>query len=167
MKNENRLHLKQESDLRELEAYIQKMMGQTCSKARLSYGDELQLHFGIMTPSTRKTLSHIKNGQWMLGARASDWIISSSGKAIVSSKDDLSLVKKKIHCIENSVAISFKIGYPTLDLTIEFSNEIQLHIMPDESHDEFSDLALWELFTLDTMYLGVWKNRTWVYMRAD
>jgi hypothetical protein len=159
-------HIKidQVADIAKIEQHLEVLIGEVCSEAQFSYGDELVIHFGTMTPYPHPALSHLKEGQWALGTRGSEWIISSSSKTIVSTDNTLAKIKRKIRCVEGAKVAAFKIGFPEIDLTIEFSNGLNLQIIPVvDDIEEFPDVAHWEFFTADEKCISVWPDSTWTY----
>src|SRR4051794_18951827 len=65
--------VKDSRDLRLLDLFLKALHGQRCMEARLSYGDELKIHFGEPQPIADQKLAGIQRGAWVLAVRASPW----------------------------------------------------------------------------------------------
>lgn len=66
-------------DIAGLRAYLAQLVGEPFRFARVSYGDELTLHFGDLRPP-RSARSASKYGAYILGLRASPWILKSGSQ---------------------------------------------------------------------------------------
>ena len=71
-------------DLVGLTVYLSPLVGEPFRFARVSYGDELTLHFGDIRPARSPKLAHrLLYGAYVLGLRASPWILKSGGDRLV------------------------------------------------------------------------------------
>ncbi|MDY6781440.1 MAG: hypothetical protein SW833_02615 [Cyanobacteriota bacterium] len=156
--------IKKASDLNQIQGLTRKILGEPCWNAHLSYGDELCLDIGKKIPYTQKVMLGKEKGSWILGCRASQWILESQDKAIASSQLAPEGIEREVKVVEGSKITRFEIGYPDLILIVSFSNGCQLKIFPDL---EDLDLSYWELFTPDAMLLEMGPGRIWSYCRAD
>src|SRR5262245_47472425 len=68
-------------DLRGLEGYLAQLVGEPFRFARVSYGDELTLHFGDLRPAKSPKLKKQLYGAYLLGLRGSPWILKSGSAA--------------------------------------------------------------------------------------
>lgn len=68
-------------DLPGLHAYLAPLVGEPFRFARVSYGDELTLHFGDLRPAKSPKLKKQLYGAYLLGLRGSPWILKSGSAA--------------------------------------------------------------------------------------
>ncbi len=61
----------------DLQTYLAQLVGEPFRFARVSYGDELTLHFGDLKPARSPKLKNRFYGAYILGVRASMWILKS------------------------------------------------------------------------------------------
>jgi hypothetical protein len=64
-------------DVSGLFAYLAQLVGEPFRFARVSYGDELTLHFGDLRPARSPKLKDHPYGSYILGLRGSPWILKS------------------------------------------------------------------------------------------
>jgi hypothetical protein len=148
----------QPSDLNQLLQIMNGLIGETCWKAKLSYGDELTLHIGEKIPYSQKSMAGKEKGAWILGTRATQWQLNCLDKVVVSSEDDPELIKNKISIIKENTITNVQISYPNLILTVSFENKCDLILFPNK---EDVDLPYWEVFTPDQMVIKVGPGITW------
>ncbi len=151
------------TDLKRLKEIVIGIIGEICWKAILSYGDELSLHIGARIPYSQKSMAGKEKGAWILGTRATKWRLESSNEVIITSEDELEIIRKKVRAIENNTITGFDVSYPDLSLTVTFSNRYKLILTPDADD---SDLPYWELFTPNRMILKVGAGDVWSYSHS-
>jgi hypothetical protein len=66
-----------------LSACLAPLIGEPFRFARVSYGDELTLHFGDLRPARSPKLKDKTYGSYVLGVRASLWLLKSGAEPIV------------------------------------------------------------------------------------
>jgi hypothetical protein len=66
-----------------LQAYLAQLVGEPFRFARVSYGDELTLHFGELRPARSPKLKNKTYGAYILGVRASPWILKSGSESLI------------------------------------------------------------------------------------
>jgi hypothetical protein len=64
-------------DISVLQGYLAQLIGEPFRLARVSYGDELTLHFGDLRPGHSPKIKNLFYGDYILGVRASPWLIKS------------------------------------------------------------------------------------------
>ena len=74
-------------DLPGLQAYLAQLVSEPFRFARVSYGDELTLHFGVLRPARSPKRKHKSYGAYILGLRASPWILKSGSERLVVAAD--------------------------------------------------------------------------------
>ena len=70
-------------DLSGLYAYLAQLIGEPFRFARVSYGDELTLHFGDLRPARSPKLKHKSYGTYILGLRGSAWVLKSGSEPVI------------------------------------------------------------------------------------
>jgi hypothetical protein len=70
-------------DLRGLEGYLAQLVGEPFRLARVSYGDELTLHFGDLKPARSPKLKAKPYGAYILGLRGSPWVLKPGSEPVV------------------------------------------------------------------------------------
>lgn len=70
-----------QTDLAGLKAYLAQLVGEPFQFVRLSYGDEPTLHFGDLRAPRSPKLKSKLYGTYVLGLRASAWILKSRTRA--------------------------------------------------------------------------------------
>jgi hypothetical protein len=70
-------------NLGELQAYLTQLIGEPFRFARVSYGDELTLHFGDLRPAHSPKLKGRNYGAYILGVRGSPWVLKSGAEPLV------------------------------------------------------------------------------------
>lgn len=152
---------------------IQPIIGEICHQISFSYGDELGLDFGEMTPCDHPRLAHLLEGSWRLGARATPWIIKHNNQALVSTSEldtdeEIQFAKGIAKQLENKELLEFVVDGQTVGLTLGFEDDYQLILEPDLADD--SGLAHWELFMPTEQLLTVGPGYFWscksIYDRA-
>jgi hypothetical protein len=66
-----------------LNGYLTQLIGEPFRFARISYGDELTLHFGDLRPARSAKLPNHLYGAYILGVRGSPWILKPGSEALV------------------------------------------------------------------------------------
>lgn len=157
--------IKQDQDLELLRKIVSPMINQICWSVRISYGDEVKFHIGDKIPYTNKKLINLEKGSWIFGTRGTDWKLIHQDLVITSSSLNVETFEQAIKIVEGSKITNFDIHYPSLVLTITFSNDYHLIILPDLDDD--SDVAYWELFTPNHMVIEVNPQFTWSYLPSN
>src|SRR5437016_4352398 len=66
-----------------LQTFLTQLVGEPFRFARVSYGDELTLHFGDLRPACSPKLRKKPYGAYILGARGSPWVLKSGSEPLV------------------------------------------------------------------------------------
>jgi hypothetical protein len=70
-------------DLPALSSYLSQLVGEPFRFARESCGDELTLHFGDLSPARWPKLKGRLYKEYILGPRASPWVLKSGPEPVV------------------------------------------------------------------------------------
>lgn len=175
-------------DIAGLRAYLAQLVGEPFRFSRVSYGDELTLHFGDLRPS-RSARSALKYGAYILGLRASPWLLKSGAEpAVVTAgipeeagpaafgeqlrKEDLE--GGAFIAPESRVLAAVPVALSRLDgfaLEVRLSDGSALFALPGRSHaenphgsgdDETPEVADWELLAPRGL-LSAWPGPRWTF----
>lgn len=184
-----REEVQKSTDMKLLSLILQGLAGQKCLGARLSYADELQLHFGEQQQARHPKLAKIIRGSWVLTTRASSWrawlprpgFVLTSGMSWerpegpinqVSSTDLAALVNSKLSGVEVRFV---DVGWwqpsspvpPALLLGFADGSRFELVPDPENMMDRDDLIADWELFTPYKTVLRVGPGPVWSFLRSD
>ena len=158
-------------DLPRLQAYLAQLIGEQFRLARVSYGDELTLHFGELRPARSPKLKGRLFGTYILGFRGSPWVLKSDkGSLALSAGIELhnlpniggKLIRKEelerdplIQAGSRVVAAAVFPVEPVhgIGLQLQFSDGCSVLILPTESDVDAPDdanlpeIADWELLS--------------------
>jgi hypothetical protein len=158
-------------DITHLDAYLARLVGEPFRFARVSYGDELTLHFGDLKPAHSPKLKAKLYGAYVLGLRGSSWVLKSGTEPVVVDggalldlatsalgtplrKEELEsrpMIDLRSRVLSASPFIVKSID--GLGLQLRFSDGSTLSVLPtlpepDEPGDEgLPELADWELLS--------------------
>lgn len=176
-------------DLPGLFAYLSQLVGEPFRFARVSYGDELTLHFGDLRPARSPKLKHQLYGSHILGLRGSPWILKSGSEPVVIASGAVfnfppsafgkPLGKEELEAgkfvePESRVLAATPFVVKPVDgfgLQLRMSDGSTLLVLPttpepDESEDEgLPQLADWELSTPRGL-LSAGPNLEWSFAPA-
>jgi len=143
---------------------IQPMIGEICHQVSFSYGDELELDFGEMTPCEHPKLAHLLKGSWRFGARATPWTVKHNKQVLVvtseaDTDEQTAIAKDIVKQVEQKKLIDLTVEADTIRLTLSFEDDYQLILDPDLEDD--SGLALWELFMPTEQILAIGPGYFW------
>lgn len=152
------------TNLDKLQKVVQGIVGQTCWKAVLGYGEELILHLGSRIPSVHPKLEGELEGEWILGTCGTSWELLTPNETIPSSLGK-SRLEKAIPLMEDGAVVSFLVTGDIL--TLAFDNGCQLRIIPTEEDANEPEVPYWELFMPNTMFVEFRAGGVWFYQRSD
>ena len=143
---------------------VQALVGETCNQVSFSYGDELKLHFGEMTPYEHPKLAHLLKGSWRFGARATPWTVKHNNQVLVitsesDTDEQIAIAKEIVKQLEQKKLIDLTVEADTIRLTLSFEDGYQLILDPDLDDD--SGLAHWELFMPTEQILAIGPGYFW------
>lgn len=159
-----------------LQAYLVPLVGEPFRFARVSYGDELTLHFGSLRPARSPKLAGMQYGEYALGLRASSWILKSGtvpvvlwdgvasnrGRSSIASpicNDELEkhpIVSPESRVLTASPITIEEVGRSSkrrFGLALHFSDGSWLEVLPDSSEpdrpgdERLPEVADWELLS--------------------
>ncbi len=159
-------------DMGGLNAHLTQLIGEPFQFMRVSYGDELTIHFGNLRPARSPKLPNKFYGEYVLGMRASRWSIKGGKVPLLLSSgmvaDDIVIqgalpiakeeLEKKPFVEPRSLVLTVSsflaTPYQGFGLTATFSDGSVLFVLPVGNNDpaEVDDPSLpaisdWELFS--------------------
>jgi hypothetical protein len=173
-------------DVPGLQTCLAPLVGEPFRFARISYGDELTLHFGDLRPARSPKLRGRFSGVYILGVRGSAWIVKSGSEPLVvtagvfldSVAADLGKPLSKQDFEKNPIILPESRAvevtpFPVkpingFGLQLRFSDGSTLLILPtppeaDEPGDEeLPELADWELLSPRGL-LSAWPGLHWSF----
>ena len=177
-------------DLSGLHGYLAQLVGEPFRFARISYGDELTLHFGDLRQARSPKLKHKFYGATILGLRGSSWGLKAGMEPLVitsglvfdaaSPAFGIPLSKEELEAgtfvePESRVLAATPFVVKPVDgfgLQLRMSDGSSLLVLPttpepDEPEDEdLPELADWELATPRGL-LTAGPNLHWAFRPAD
>lgn len=141
------------------------LITETCNQVYFSYGDELSLDFGVMTPEDHPKLQGLFKGVWQFGTRATPWLLKKADQLLLDSEvpetdADIKLAKKLTQeSLENKKILKFETNPDNLELRLCFEENYELILQPDLND---LDLSYWELFMPNEKFLEVGPGYFWV-----
>jgi hypothetical protein len=143
---------------------VQALVGETCNQVSFSYGDELKLHFGEMTPYDHPKLAHLLKGSWRFGARATPWTVKHNNQVLVvtaeaDTDEQVAIAKEIVKQLEQKKLLDLTVDADTIRLTLSFEDDYELILDPDLEDD--SGLAHWELFMPTEQVLAIGPGYFW------
>lgn len=158
-------------ELTGLDTHLSPLVGEPFRFVRVSYGDELTLHFGDLKPSRFPKLKNKMYGSYILGLCASPWVLKSGSEFVVVDAGVLGdpfttslgmplskveLESRPLIVPESRVLSATPLvvkSIPAIGLQVRFSDGSTLLVLPtiqepDEPEDEgLPPLADWELLS--------------------
>jgi hypothetical protein len=93
------------SDLSDLNALLKQLVGQPFLFFRISYGDELRLHLGVMQGYSNPKMQNLTRGSYIVGARGSSWIVFSAPRHVLATSGDAGSGRSETPATARSVDI--------------------------------------------------------------
>ncbi|MFM8294430.1 MAG: hypothetical protein ACKN9E_07780 [Microcystaceae cyanobacterium] len=156
-------------DIQQVNAITQKfgmslMIGEVCSQVSFSYGDELTLDFGELTPYNHPRLADLLKGSWQLTTRATPWSLKQNENRLVTpsaldTEKAITQAKNLVKQLENQKLMDLTIEEESICLSLTFDVGFQVTLEPDLSDN--SGLAYWELLMPTEQILTVGPGYFW------
>jgi hypothetical protein len=138
------------------------IIGETCHQIGFSYGDELILDFGEMTPYNHPKLADLRQGSWQLSTRATPWYLMQNNMFLfLPLLPGLTTDHAQMYLqdLENKKLTNFVIDPNNFELTLSFEEGYELVLKPDLEDD--SGIAYWELIMPNEQILIVGPGMFW------
>ena len=160
-------------DLSGLQSLLKQLHGQPFRFFRVSYGDELRLHLGDLQGYSSPRMQGRSKGAYMIGARASSWLVFSAPRLVLASSEvvradsvksqvkanliDIKLIETGDFITPGAMIMSANADRSAhgFSLRLGFSDGSSVLIHPDSEVDE--EIADWEVLTPHQRILTVGK----------
>ena len=110
------------TDLAHLQSLLTQLVGQPFQFFRVFYGDELRLHLGALQSDSNPKMRSRMKGSYILGARASAWIVFSAPRRVLATSGDVDIRQPDIHDPKWMDIKSIETGgFITPDSIVEFA----------------------------------------------
>ncbi|HEX4610878.1 MAG TPA: hypothetical protein VH092_21995 [Urbifossiella sp.] len=172
-------------DLPGLHAALTPLVGEPFRFARVSYGDELTLHFGDLRPARSPKLKNLLYGAYVLGLRGSRWVVKAGTAPLVRSStpdpgpapgEGMTLLTKTEIEANPLVAVGSRVldaepfrvlPRDSYGLLLRFSDGSVMYAIPASPEtagepDDLPELADWELNTPNGL-LSAGPGLTWEF----
>lgn len=145
-----------------LNQHLHALVGQPILFARFTYGDELTLHFGAEVPYTLPRFGRCVNGEYMLGCRGSDWLLSTPAGEWLSTAVDREAADAVLAQLPVGARVTVADACPwrraegewSYSLLIKCEPAIALTVLPEGVLDP-EGLEDWEIFLPEDRLLSV------------
>ncbi|MGA1285180.1 MAG: hypothetical protein ACO34J_14140 [Prochlorothrix sp.] len=143
----------------------QALHGETCTQVHFSYGDELCLDFGPLSPCEHPKLTHRKRGTWELCTRATPWKIYRDRQLLLDSESpntDREIAQAKAiaqDTLQGQILKTFNLNPETLETELSFSEHYTLIFYPDLWDED--ELQHWVLFMPSEQVLAIGPGYHW------
>ncbi len=149
-----------ETDIREIQAKIQPLLGKKAWGVSLGVGSFITLEFGAKLKNEK--VPKRPHGEWHLWITYCAWRLEKGPEVIAASEDPRPELKKKVRCLENLALQSVELTPPALEATFFFEEEIVLRLFPIYTHE----YEHWMLYTPDENVLVIGPGTRWLYHSA-
>ena len=142
----------------------QDLIGERCTQVHFSYGDELCLDFGKLSPCDHPKLRDLLEGEWILCTRTTPWRIFADQQLILDSeipKTDEEIEQAKQFAqeqIQGKTLVNLAINAEDLTTSLHFDDRYSLILYPDLDDE---DLQHWVLFMPTEQVLTIGPGYTW------
>ena len=172
MSEEQVVQVTNATDLDKIKDLTSGIIGESCRKVYLGYGEELKLDIGAQIDidlSSRKHTRIVKSAAWGLGSRGTGWkLFNRDGMLITEYHETTNTelydeIQEKIQLLVDTQVQKFAPTYPNLGVEVAFSNGCKLFILPTEEDNKW-DVSYWEL-AMPHGWLDVGPQLQWTYKR--
>ena len=152
---------------------IESLRGEKCTQVHFSYGDELCLGFGPLSPCQHPKLTHLQRGTWELCTRATPWKIFRGGKVVLNSEDpktdeEIAEIKARTQDIlQDKTLQNLTLDPETLETNLSFAGsfshyeDYSLILYPDLWGED--QLQHWVLWMPSEQVLTIGPSYQWSY----
>lgn len=149
-----------ETDIREIQAKINPLLGQQAWGAALGVGSFITLEFGASRPPVNERGS--THGEWHLWVYCCAWRLEGSGEVLAASEDARPQLEAAIQHLNGLAIRTVEVQPPALETTITFDGGIVLRLFPIFTEG----FEHWMLYTPDGNVLTIGPGTTWSYEKA-
>lgn len=146
--------------LNDAERWIGKLAGAPLLRASFSYGGELRLHFGKPVAYENPRLAGRSRGEWVLGLRATPWVLVANGAILSRSHDEQQHALRHFEELEGRPLAEARLRHSDVALTLRFSNDSWFMALTEPQLRATHSLDLWELLTPEDVFVIARPDRT-------
>jgi hypothetical protein len=143
---------------------LREVIGKSCWKVGVSYGDELTLDIGDKLPYKQKVMKGKLKGEYVLGVRDSYWALTLGTKHITDDNEGVDSFLNKVKVTENTLITDIQTDGRFSVLTVTFDNSYTLDVYPTM---EEQGLDYWELFLPGNEFIHMRPGRILSLDRSD
>ena len=183
-------------DLPDLQTLLKQLVGQPFRFFRVAYGDELRLHLGGLQGYSNPKMRGQARGSYVLGARASSWVVVSAPKSTLLASDRAEVRAPKgmtrrvdVKEIEDGgyvtpgavvVGVTSDRSPPGFAVQLAFADGSTAFIGPnpetyedapdgEDGTEEAADMEIsdWEILTPHSRILRVGPGERWCYLDSN
>ena len=184
------------SDLADLQTFCKQLIGQPFLFFRVAYGDELRLHLGSLRDDSNPKLRGRAKGSYVIGARASSWVVFSAPKLTLLASDNVEVraprgLTKQVDVKQIEGGDYVTPGSVVVDVTTDrsphgfalqlvFADGSTVFIGPNPKAGEFApdgadiaeevadmDISDWEILTPHSRVLKAGPGERWCYQDSN
>jgi hypothetical protein len=133
--------------LGEGERWVTQLVGEPLLRASFSYGGELRLHFGTSVPYENARLAGRTRGEWVLGLRATPWVLAANGAILSRSHDEQQHALRHFEEIEGKPTAEARLRHSDVAVTLRFGDHCWFIALTEPRRRATKSLSLWELLT--------------------
>ncbi len=143
----------------------QSLIRETCTQVHFSYGDELCLDFGPLSPCQHPQLTHLQRGTWGLCTRATPWKIYHNSQLLLNSEDpetEPAITQAKEltqNTLQGKILVHLSLNPETLETRLLFSKHYELNLYPNPLDED--ELQHWVLFMPSEQVLAIGPGYHW------
>lgn len=156
------------SDIDGIVSIVSNLVGKECWRVKYSYGGQWYLDFGQEVQGTVNPKHTL--GEWQLSTCGTRFELFQKDHLLTRSEEETEeekeAIKKKMNMLIGTVVIKVEVSFPSLGLSLSFSDDLRLSIMPVPEDDEY-DIPYWHVVAPGNRVLEVGPNNQWIYRRFE
>lgn len=145
--------------LSQAESLVSKLAGTTLLRASFAYGGELRLHFGKPTAYENPRLARRTRGEWVLGLRATPWVLVAKGAILSRSHDEPQHALRQFDALEGTQLTEARLRHSDVAITLRFADDVWFMALT-EPRPRAKKIDLWELLTPASLFVVARPDRT-------
>lgn len=154
-KNQSRAEL-----LNEAESWVSQLAGKRLLRASFSYGGELRLHFGTSIPYRKPGLAGRTRGEWVLGLRATPWVLAANGAILSRSHDEQQHALRQFEDLAGKPLAETRLRHSDAAVTLRFADDSWFMALTEPRRRAAKSLSLWELLTPEDVFVVAHPDRS-------
>ena len=153
--------------LSDAERYVKRLGDEPLLRASFSYGGELRLHFGRPVSHENPRLVGRTHGEWVLGLRATPWVLVGSGAILSRSHDEQQHALRHFEQLEGKLLNDARLRHSDAAITLRFDEDSWFMALTEPRPRARNSLELWELLTPEEVFVVAQPDRTLAVIDAS